>query len=313
MNEARADAMGPVLALILATLFWAGNYVVGSFAVRTMDPLELTYLRWVIAAVPLLAIAQLVEKPDWKTVLRRWPLHLGLSLSGMVAYTLLLYGALRYTSAIDASLINAANPAVIALCALALFRDRIRPRAATGILLGLLGVLVVLTDGHLLAVLGLQINRGNALMLGAILLWSLYTLFGRYLTGSPPIASTAVQAVLAVVVLTPMALWSGVHWPQEHEAALSLLFIGIFPSVGSYLLWNMALRRVPAGRAGVFLNLITVFTVLISVVLGDSMSLAQLGGGALVFCGIALVTSRPQPAAAGIRSSRPTTDPQDTV
>jgi drug/metabolite transporter (DMT)-like permease len=159
-------------------------------------------------------------------------------------------------------------------------------------------VVVVLTGGRLSAVLGVQVNLGNALMLGAVAVWSLYTLLGRRLTGSPPIASTAVQAGLAVVLLTPVAVWTGAGWPQGTAATAALVFIGLFPSVGSYLLWNMAVRTVPAGRAGVFLNLITVFTVAISLVLGESLSWAQAGGGALVFCGIALVTGGPARARA---------------
>lgn len=298
MSGDRTAPGGAVLALVLATLFWAGNYVVGAIALETMSSLELTYLRWVIAAVPLLMIAQVVEKPDWGAVLRRWPWHLGLAVSGMIAYTLFLYEALEHTTAVDASLINAANPAVIVLSSLVLFRDRIGPRAALGIVLGLAGVVMVLTEGRVAAVLDLQLNLGNILMLGAILVWSLYTIVGRRLTGSPPIASTAVQASLAVIITTPVALSAGVRWPDGTEAAASLLFIGIFPSIGSYVLWNMALRMVPAGRAGVLLNLITVFTVLISVILGESLSWAQLGGGALVFCGIALVTLRPAQARA---------------
>lgn len=287
-----------VLGLVVATLFWAGNYVVGAVAVETMSPLKLTYWRWVIAAVPLLVIAQVVEHPDWAAVWRQWPVHLGLSVSGMTAYTLFLYEALRHTSAIDASLINAVTPAVIAFCAVVLFRDRIGPRALIGVLLGLAGVLIVLTEGRLAAVLDLDVNLGNALMLGAVAVWSLYTIAGRRLTGSPPIASTAVQAVLAVVVLTPVALWFGAGWPDGAGATVSLVFIGIFPSVGAYLLWNMALRAVPAGRAGVFLNLITVFTVAISLALGQSLSLEQAAGGALVFSGIALVTTGPTRARA---------------
>ncbi|WP_229741939.1 DMT family transporter [Kocuria dechangensis] len=287
-----------VLALVAATLFWAGNYVVGALAVESMSPVAVTYWRWVIAAVPLLVIAQVVERPDWGAVWRDWPVHLGLSVSGMIAYTVFLYEALRHTSAIDASLINAATPAVIAVCALLLFRDRIGPRTGLGIVVGLSGVVTVLTGGRLGAVLGVKVNLGNALMLGAVAVWSLYTLLGRRLSGSPPIASTAVQAGLAVVLLTPVALWAGVRWPQGTAASASLVFIGLFPSVGSYLLWNMAVRRVPAGRAGVFLNLITVFVVVFSLVLGESLSWAQAGGGALVFSGIALVTSEPARARA---------------
>jgi len=62
--------LAPALFMLLATLFWAGNYVVGGLAVSTMSPFDLTYLRWLIAVVPLLVIAHFVERPNWRAVLR---------------------------------------------------------------------------------------------------------------------------------------------------------------------------------------------------------------------------------------------------
>ena len=110
------------LYLVLATLFWSGNFVVGQAAVASMTPLDLTFWRWALAAVPLLLLAHFVEKPDWRAVLRRWPVLLLLSVLGMSGYTLLLYGALGHTSAMNASLITAANPALIVVLAMVLTR-----------------------------------------------------------------------------------------------------------------------------------------------------------------------------------------------
>ena len=90
------------LYLVLATLFWSGNFVVGQAACASMTPLELTFWRWALVAVPLLLLAQCVERPDWRAVLRRWPTLLLLSALGMSGYTLLLYGALAHTSALNA-------------------------------------------------------------------------------------------------------------------------------------------------------------------------------------------------------------------
>ncbi len=76
-----------------------------------------------IAAVPLLTLAQLLEKPDWRQIIRAWPWLLALSGAGLVGYNLLLYTALEHTDALDASLINAFNPAVITLAATRLLRN----------------------------------------------------------------------------------------------------------------------------------------------------------------------------------------------
>ncbi|MCU1573271.1 MAG: hypothetical protein JWO93_1353 [Micrococcaceae bacterium] len=285
----------PLIAIVFATLFWAGNYVVGAFAVRSMSPFDLTFLRWALAVVPLVLISQLVEKPDWRAVFRRWPLQLGLSLTGMLGYTLFLYAALQHTTAVNASLINALNPAMIAVLASVLVRERLTLRGVAGIAVGLVGVLVVIVDGDLAGLLTRSYNAGDLLMLAAILVWSLYTIFGRRLAGVPPIASTAVQAGIAVLVMLPFAPAAHLSWPVELPAVASLLYIAIFPSVGSYLLWNAALRKVQPGRAGVYLNLITVFTVLISALLGTPLGLPQLLGGVLVFAGVLLVAQRRRP------------------
>ena len=163
----------PALALIFAALFWAGNYVVGHLAVQAMSPFDLTWWRWLLAAVPLLVLAQVVEKPDWRAAARHWPRLLLLAALGLAGYTLLLYGALLFTTPQSAALINAANPALLVVLAALLLRERMGWRGVLGLLVSLLGVLLVITDGALASVFARQPNLGDLLMLGAILVWSL--------------------------------------------------------------------------------------------------------------------------------------------
>jgi drug/metabolite transporter (DMT)-like permease len=291
---------GPVAALVGATLFWAGNYVLGAVAVREMTPVALTALRWSLAVVPLAVIAQVVERPDWHAVLRTWRRQLVLALLGMVGYALFVYTALQHTSSVNASLVNALNPALIALLGAAVARRRLTGRAVAGMSVGLLGVLVVITGGRVGDLASLELNVGDLLMVGAIVVWSLYTLGGRGLAGVPPIASTAFQAGLAALLTAPFAAAGQVHWPRSGDAVVALVVIALLPSVGSYLLWNLALRRVPPAEAGSYLNLITVFTVLISAVTGYALGVAQLVGGVLVLGGVLLVRDR-SAAAPGAR------------
>lgn len=308
----RPARTGPLLALVGATLFWAGNYVLGAVAVQEMSPVSLTTLRWALAAVPLLVIAQVVERPDWRAVLRTWPRQLVLSVLGMVGYALFVYTALQHTSSVNASLVNALNPALIALLGAAVVRRAPSRRAVLGMVVGLVGVLVVITRGRLTGLTSLQLNVGDLLMVGAIVVWSVYTIGGRSLAGVPPIASTAVQASIAALVMAPFAVAGRVHWPAGRDATVALLVIAVLPSVGSYLLWNLALRRVPPAEAGSYLNLITVFTVLISAVAGYVLGGAQVVGGVLVLGGVLLVRDRPGrvPEHAGetLRDVRPAGD-----
>ena len=275
------------LYLVLATLFWSGNFVVGQAAVASMTPLDLTFWRWTLAAVPLLLLAHFIEKPDWRSVLRRWPVLLLLSVLGMSGYTLLLYGALGYTTAMNASLITAANPALIVVMAIVVLGERTTRLGWLGICLGLLGVLLVLTRGEVQRVFSLSINMGEVMMIGAIVVWGCYTIIARRLD-IPPIAATAVQVLIATVTLAPFALVMKVQFPDTPAEGWSLAYIAVFPSLGAYLFWNLALKTTPPGTAGNYLNLIVVFTAVITVALGTPLSLVQIAGGLLVIVGVLL-------------------------
>jgi len=275
------------LYLVLATLFWSGNYVVGKAAVASMTPLDLTFWRWALAALPLLALAHFVEKPDWRAVLRRWPVLLLLSALGMSGYTLLLYGALGFTSALNASLITAANPALIVVMAVLLLGEKTTGLGWLGIGLGLLGVLLVLTRGELQRLSSLSINTGELMMLGAIVVWGCYTIIARRLD-IPAIAATGVQVALATVTLAPFALAMNVRLPETPAEGWSLAYIVVFPSLGAYLFWNLALKTTPPGTAGNYLNLMVVFTAIITVALGTPLTLVQVAGGIMVIAGVLL-------------------------
>ena len=282
-----------LLSLLGATLFWAGNYVVGAGAVQSIDPLSLVFLRWAIALVPLLLIAQLVERPCWREVAAAWPWLLALSVCGLLGYNLLLYFALEHTDAFNASLINAFNPALITLAASLFLRERLTPLAVAGVVMALAGVLIVISGGNIGRLASAGFGTGEMLMVGAVLVWTAYTVIGRLAPKIPPITATAVQAALAVALLAPVRFATGgLALPATGSTVASLLFIAIFPSVLSYLLWNRALTVLPAGGAGVFLNLITVFTAVLTILTGHVHTAAQFVGGAIVIGGV-IVTNAP--------------------
>jgi drug/metabolite transporter (DMT)-like permease len=246
-------------------------------------------LRWALALLPLLVIAQLIERPPWRQLMAAWPWLIALSAFGLLGYNLLLYAALEHTDAFSASLINAFNPALITLAATIFLRERLTLTAIGGVLIALAGVL---SGGDPATLLGTGFGTGELFMIGAIAAWTAYTITGRLTPKIPPITATALQAAITVTVLTPISLATGGPvLPATAEAITSLAFIAVFPSVLSYLLWNRALTVFPAGSAGVFLNLITVFTAAITILAGHPYTAAQVLGGLIVIAGVVLTNA----------------------
>ncbi|MET4639000.1 DMT family transporter [Mycetocola sp. 2940] len=279
------------LFLVLANLFWSGNYVVGNLLAGGISPLQLTAIRWAIAAPFLVVLAVLIEKPDWRAALREWPMHLLQAAFGLIGFCLFSYQALAHTTALNAALVGATNPVLIAVVAALLIRERIRRTSSLGLVTSLVGVFLILTNGKLLEVFTTEYNVGGLWMLGAVMVWTVYTILGRTLkTG--PVTSAAVQSVFAAAVLAPVTLLIGGPITLDSAGWWGVLYIGLFPSVLSLMLWNISVKKIGAGRAGIYLNLMPVFTALMALAMGTPITLVQVLGGALVIAGVWL-TSRP--------------------
>jgi drug/metabolite transporter (DMT)-like permease len=278
------------LFLVLANLFWAGNFLFGSVVVGQLSPFLMTALRWAAAAPILIVLAILVERPRWRDALREWPMHLLLAALGLVAFVVFSYEALRHTTPTDAAVVGAINPAVIAIVAGVLARERVGARRGVGIVVSLVGVLVVVSGGDPGSLVRADVNVGHLLMLGAVAVWTGYTILGRRLT-TGPVTASAVQATLTTLVLAPFAI------PQLGGVALDgaaiggLVYIAIFPSVLSLVLWNVSVKKVGASTAGVYLNLLPIFTALLGLAIGVPLTPATVVGGVLVVLGVTVTST----------------------
>jgi drug/metabolite transporter (DMT)-like permease len=277
------------LFLLLANLFWAGNYVFGKYVTAELSPVWITFSRWLIAICLLFPLAHLLEKPDWRKVMRRWLPLSALGLLGVVSYNISLYAALQYTSSTNAALVNSLNPACIVLFSALLLKETISKLQIGGFILSLFGVFVILTKGEIIKLFSMEYNIGDLLMIVAILAWTFYSIIAKKLTGLPTIAATAASSLLGTLILLPFAIPT---WEEIGNIGLlsitGILYMAFFPSVGSYLLWNISVRNIGASKAGITLNFIPVFTALIGLALGETITSAQLWGGLLVCTGVYL-------------------------
>jgi drug/metabolite transporter (DMT)-like permease len=274
--------------LTLCCLFWSGNYIAGNVLVAYMPPAWMTFWRWFLAMFLLFPLSCAVEKPVWRDVLSQWKILALSSFLGLTAYNLTLYSALSYTSPLNATLISTLAPSALAAASVAILKERVLKRQAAGFVLSLLGVFVVLSKGDFAVFLALEFNRGDVLMLLAVVIWITYTIIVK-LINAPPLAVAASASLASSAMTAPLAFYQGIDpaWLNFKSAAI-ILFIVVFPSVCSYVFWIIGVRGVGAAKAGVFMNLMPVFAALFSLLSGGGIQVSQVAGGLTVFLGVCL-------------------------
>ncbi len=287
--------LSPQLLLVLTALFWGGHWVVARAVYTEATPFALSFWRWLTAAVVLAPFAWKHVVSDAPKLRGHWkPLAL-LSLTGTGLYNGIGYVGIQHTTATNALLIQSVTPALIPLLGFILVRVRIGPAAIAGVLVSCAGVIAIASRLDMHALLALELNRGDLWLLVNVSLWALYTVC---LSWKPqdlhPFSFLFAIMVLGVVQLAPfyafeLAAGGGVRLGAP--VVLGILYLGIFPTVLCYLMWNRAVGEIGAARAGPYLYLVPVFgTALAYVFLGERLHLYHLVGVALIFGGIWLAS-----------------------
>lgn len=292
----KADWLAWVM-LALPPLFWAGNFIVGRAMRDTVPPMALSFYRWLIALVCLLPFAWPAFKRDARHYWRvRWTL-LGVSLTGVAAFNVLVYIGLQSTSAANGMLLNSFIPLLIAALGALLYRERLTLGQWSGMLLSLCGVIIIVSHGSWQALVSLSVARGDLIVFIATVCWAFYTLWLRQIPAAIDRRGLMLaQILIGLVALLPLYVW---EWLQGNVAAwnmhslLAVGYVGIFPSVVAFMLYGAGVMRVGAARAGLFIHLIPLFGALLSVVvLREALHLYQLVGMLAILSGVVWVNRK---------------------
>ena len=272
----------------LATLTWASNMTLGRWLRDDIGPLTLAASRFLIASSCLALLLQRLPAEERRIRPDGW-LLMGMALSGVVAFTPMLYLGLQYTTTVNATLINGTGPLITGLVAALLIGERMTGRQLGGAVVGLLGVVALISKGSLRFWDSMEGSIGDLIVLGAVALWALYSVLGRQaMRRRTALSASAFSALLGLPLLLVAAAWessvSGFKFTPR--LILPLVYIGIAPGVIGFLSWNAGVRRLGASGAMVFYNTLPLYGALLGhFLLDEPLGLAHFAGGALIVAG----------------------------
>jgi drug/metabolite transporter (DMT)-like permease len=293
-------SVSPYLLLTLTPFFWACNWIVGRGLYTQIPPMAMTFYRWFFAILILAPFALPHVRREWAIVRRNRRTLLLLGVVGVGTHNALTYLGLNYTTAINGVMLNSFIPVMIIALSWIFLRQRLSPLQLAGVVVSLCGVLVLLSGGRIETLASLTINRGDVLIVTAMLMWSVYTIGLRWrpqglstLTFLFVIACIGDTAVLPLY-LAEMAFGARLTFSWAGFAAM--FAVGLFSSVIAYIFWNRGVEQVGANVAGLFVHLMPVFgTILAWLILDEHLQGFHVIGIALILTGIYATSRRAAP------------------
>jgi len=210
-----------------------------------------------------------------------------MALTGVVLFAPALYFGLRFTTAVNGTLINGLGPLLTAGFAAWLIKEPFSGRQVAGSLAALAGVAVLLSGGAAPGAAG--VNPGDLLIVLAVLVWALYSVAVRKVVKHrSPLSATALSMFMGLPVLVAAAIAESIASPVAWSAGLVgiICYLGIVPAALGFLSWNAGIKYLGAGGAMVFYNTLPLYGALFGfLLLGETLGPAHIAGGVLILSG----------------------------
>ena len=282
------------IMLVCATLFWAGNFMVGKFAFfSNIPPMTLVFFRWLLVWFILLPFTYKEILKFKNVILGNLPLLFFLALTSVGLFNSFTYLSLVHTQVINASLFNTAIPAIIILLCFIFKIEKTNKFQILGLLISVLGILSIITKLNLDILLTLNFNKGDLIMIGGVISWGLYSSFLKRKKFTLPLLTLVhILCTFGLIFIIPQFIY---EFSQDQFIKFDLnlfgilIFLALFPSIGSYYCWAGAVSIIGANRAGIFLSLIPLFSTIMAIFFYDEkFQFFHLIGAILIILGLFL-------------------------
>ncbi|MBM7651155.1 DMT family transporter [Neobacillus cucumis] len=276
--------------LALASSIWGGMYVVVKIVVSVIPPLELVWMRYIVAVIALLMIG-LITRQNWRIEKRHFFIIIAIGIIGNAISIVTQETGTMLSSAQMGAIITSATPAFMVIFARLLLKERLTLKKVLSVCLATMGVFLIVGVGHM----NLSSKLGGISLLIAALTWALMSvLVKRVPSHYSQIVVTTYSILVALIVLTPFVM------PRLHAINISqvthptiwggVLYLGIISTACGFLLWNRGLQMLNASSGGLFFFFQPVVGALLGwLILGENIGVTFWTGSILILTGVLFV------------------------
>ena len=280
--------------LVLTTLFWSGNFIVGKAAsFFEIPPFTLNFYRWTFAWLILapFTLKEILKKKEY--ILKNIKLILVLGITSITIFNSIVYYSLNFTQVISGVLMISTIPVMIIFFCWLFKIEKTNFYQILGVVFSLFGVVVIITKADLVILLNLNFNKGDLWMVVAMFSWAMYSALLRKKKlnlSHISFLQTIISAGLIFLIpayLIEMALGYklNIHLPF----ILTLSYVVLFPGLASFFFWIRGISIIGSNRAGIFLHLMPIFSALMAIaIFKEKFMTYHFIGAILIIMGIIL-------------------------
>ena len=260
--------------LILTTIFWSGNFIVGKAAsMFQIPPFSLNFYRWFFAGLILLPFTykEIINKK--KYILKNLGFFIILGITSITIFNSIVYFSLYYTQVISGILMISTIPVWIIFISSILNIEKTNIFQILGVILSLTGVIFIITKADINLIKNLDFNKGDLSMVVAMFSWAIYSaLLKRKKYKISQISLLEVVIICGLIFLAPiyfieMSMGNPIILGKPFY--LILAYVVIFPGLAAFFFWIKGISIIGANRAGIFLHLMPIFGAIMAIVIFD--------------------------------------------
>lgn len=290
----KTSTLLPTVALAAAGRLWGTGFLFGKIAFEQMTVPENVALRFIFGS---LALAPALLKRQRRFSGRDFRLLVLAAIIGVPVQFLVQFKGLQWTTVSHASLMVGTLPMLLALSSVIFLRERLRSIEWLALGVSVLGAMLIALSHSVSGHSPRPSAAGDLLVLISLIAATAMILITKRLMAEyDPLQVTASMIILGTLLLLA---WVEAVVPLRFHfsmrAWIAVVAQGLLATAGAYLLWNWGLARVPASRAGIFLNMEPLVGAILGfLVLGESLGAGAFAGGAMIIASAVYFSLRPR-------------------